>query len=353
MRSPLAWLLAIGMVGASMAGCNGSGGTPLAPSGPGNGGNGQPPNQLGTAFIRIIMASPDYVAPSGGGVDVYIDGTRVWQNVTYANFNGKAGGVGTAPFYVTSVFAVPLSPSAHNVQIYPAGAAAGNATQLATVTTGPGAVRTTVVIADKVFGALPLALQGIAFTEPTLVAPPGQSSNVVIHHAAPSGGSGTLTFGSITGYSASNPGSISCLGTVVFSNPPLPQSTKQLSFVNSGGATIGYYVANAQLNFCKAPPSAEFFPGTAATPPPPSLPNPPGSFNAGVVYPTPAPNVAGQPTPAPFNCNNTLPPTCGPTTPEALAALPNLTLYAIDAPPVPPATTPGIAIIGVYDSNTQ
>jgi len=342
-------LLAIAMVGAAMAGCSGSSGSPLSAGGAPNAGNGGGPNQIGTAFVRIINGSPDF-----GAIDVYVDNTRVWQNVPYANFNGKAGGVGTAPFYVTSVLAVPLSPTAHNIAVYAAGAAAGNATQQAAVTTAPGASRTTIVIADKVYGALPVALQAIPFTEPILVAPPGGADNVVFHHASPSGATGTIAVGTLAVKvgSSSNTITPTCKGQVTFSNPPTPQSIKVLPLVNSGGAPIGFYVGTVSstgTSACKNP-VAEFFPATSATPPPPSL----GGYpNSGIVYPTPAPNPPGQPSPPPFDCDSTLPPTCSGAAPEALAALPNLSLYAIDAAPVPPATTPGVTILGVFDSNTQ
>ena len=341
------------MIGAAVAGCGGSGSTPLTGGAQPNAGNGGQPNQLGTAFIRILMASPDYTSVTGGTpgccVDVYIDGTRVWQNVSYANFNGKAGGVTTAPFYVTSVLAVPLAPSSHNVQVYPAGAAAGNASQLATVTTSPGSVRTTIVIADKTFGVS--GLQIIPFTEPISNSAPGTNDNVIFHHAAPTAGSGTMAIGILK--SVGSTFQQVCSGTIGFSNPPSPQSIKTIPFVNSSGAPIGFYAANAQVNFCKAPPSAEFYPATTATPPPPAIPTPAGlgNFNAGVVYPTPAPNPPGQPTPAAFDCSSTLPPSCNGAASSALATLPNLSLYVIDAPPVPPATTPGIGIVGVFDSN--
>src|SRR5581483_4037975 len=102
MRSPLAWFLVVAMVGAAMAGCS-STGSPLSSGSPPNGGNGGFPPQVGTAYIRVINGSPDYLTPTGADIDVYIDGTRVWQNVPYANFNGKAGGVATSPYYVTSI----------------------------------------------------------------------------------------------------------------------------------------------------------------------------------------------------------------------------------------------------------
>jgi hypothetical protein len=275
---------------------------------------------------------------------------RVWQNVSYANFNGKAGGTTTAPFYVTSVQAVSLSPSAHNVVVYAAGAAPGNASQQASVTTAPGAARTTVVIADKVYGVAPVALQAIPFTEPALSAPPSLSDNVVIHHAAPSGGPGILAFGRLSLESTPSGQLIKtqCLGNLTFANPPIASSIKVLRLVNSGGAPIGFYVANSGITACRQP-IADFFPGTAATPsPPPSL----GGYpNSGVVYPTPVPSPPGQPIVPPLDCDSTLPPTCNGIPSDVLATLPNLSLYAIDSPVS--TTTATIAILGVFDSNTQ
>jgi len=366
MRSPLGWLLAISMIGAAVAGC-GTGSTPLGAGG-GNSGAGGGVPQGGTAFIRIIMGSPDYVTPAGvAAVDVYIDGTRVWQNVSYGNFNGKAGGVGTAPFYVTSVLGVALSPSSHNVAVYPAGQAAGNASQLAAVTTAPGAARTTVVIADKVYGAVPLAIQALAFTEPIVSAPIGVSATVIMHHASPSGAPGVLAVGTLA-VTTSSTGTVikpTCKGQMFFSNPPTNLSMKVFALVNSGGAPIGYYVANSgqARNGCKVP-LADFFPGTNATPPPPAPTSTPPSLagypNSGIIYPTPPPNPPGQPSPPPFDCDSVLPPTCNgaPPNPSAippnpLVSLPNLSLFALDAPAVPPSTVPGVLILGVFDPNQQ
>jgi len=266
---------------------------------------------------------------------------------------------------VTSVLAVALSPSSHNVTVYPAGQAAGNASQLATVTTAPGATRTTIVIADKVYGAVPLALQALAFTEPVLAAPAGFSDNVVIHHAAPSGAPGVLAVGSLSVATSSTGTTIkpTCRGIVVFSNPPTTLSMKTFPMVNSGGAPIGYYVANSGNKACKQP-LADFFPATNATPPPPAPTSSPPSLagypNSGIVYPTPPPNPPGQPAPPPFDCDSVLPPTCNGSPPSLdaippnpLGSLPNLSLYAIDAPAVPPSTVPGVLILGVFDSNTQ
>ena len=357
MRSPLVWFIVVAFIGAAVAGCGGSGA--LSPGSNGNAGGGGSVNQSGTAAIRVLMASPDFnsnplVNPGGCCVDVYIDNVRVWQNLGYGNFNGKAGGQTTSPYFVTSVQGTPLSPSAHAVTVYAAGAAPGNANQQASTVTSPGAVRTTVVIADKVFGAVPLVLQAIPFTEPALSAPIGESDNVVLHHAAPSGAPGLLAYGKLA-----VKGSIirpSCLGTLTFSNPPGPLGQKVVPLVHSGGAPIGFYVAGSGLVTCLMP-TAEFFPATQGTPsPPPSL----GGFpNSGIVYPTPIPNPPGQPSPPPFDCDSTLPPTCNgvPPNPQStpanpLATAPNLSLYAIDAPPSPPATTVGIAIVGIFDTNT-
>jgi hypothetical protein len=367
MRNPLAWLIVVAMIGAAVAGCGGSGALTAGSSG--NAGGGGTTTQSGTAAIRIIMASPDYITLNGvAAVDVYIDGTRVWQNVSYGNFNGKAGGQANPPYYVTSVQGAPLSPSAHNIQVYPAGAAPGNASQLATTTTTPGAVRTTVVIADKSAGVTPPTLQAIPFTEPTLEAPPGTSSNVVLHHAAPDGAPGLVAYGKLSVTTSSTGVTIktTCLGNLTFSNPPGPQSMKTIPLVRTGGSPIGYYFAGTGLSACKIA-FADFFPASAATPPPVPISagaSPPptlGGFpNSGVVYPTPLPNAPGQPSPPPYDCDSTLPPLCHgvPPNPEAtpanpLATAPNLSIYLIDAPPVPPSTTIGVMVIGVFDTNTQ
>ena len=356
MRSPLIWFVIVAFVGAAVAGCGGTGS--LGPGNNANSGGGGSTNQSGTASIRVLMASPDYnsnpgVNNNGCCIDVYIDNVRVWQNMSYATFNGKAGGSATPPYYVTSVQGAPLSPSAHSVTVYAAGAAPGNASQLASTTTAPGATRTTVVVADKVFGAIPLVLQAIPYTEPVLEAPFNVAANVVMHHASPSGAPGLLAYGKL----AVNGSSIlpSCLGTMTFSNPPGPLSEKLIPLVKSGGKPIGFYVAGSGISTCLMP-TAEFFPATQGTPsPPPSL----GGFpNSGIVYPTPIPNPPGVASPPPLDCDSTLPPTCNgvPPNPQQtplnpLVTLPNLSLYAIDAPPSPPATTVGIAIVGIFDSN--
>jgi Domain of unknown function (DUF4397) len=352
------------MVGAAMAGCS-STGNPLSTGSNPNGGNGGFPPQVGTALIRVINGSPDYLTPTGGGIDIYIDGTRVWQNMPYGNFNGKAGGVATSPYYVTSIAQVALAPSAHSIQVYPAGAAAGNGSLLASTTTLPGPYRTTVVVADKVFGAIPLALQAIPFLEPVLSAPSGFSDNVVIHHAAPNGAPGVLSTGTLAVHQNSGGVQIvpTCTGNLVFSNPPANLSQKVYKLVNNGNSPIGYYVANPGTVACHQP-IAEFFPGTAATAPPIPPSSPPPSLNgfpnSGIVYPTPIPSAAGRPVPLPFDCDSTLPPTCNgvppnpsATPPNPLVTSPNLSLYAIDAPPVPPATVPGVLILGVFDTNQQ
>jgi len=333
MRSALAWLVAIAMVGAALAGCGGTNGNPLSTGSGANGGTGGPPPAIGTAFVRILDAAPD----ANIAFDVYVDGTRVWQNISYGNFNGKAGGTGTAPFYITSVLAVPLAPTAHNIQLYLAGAAPGNATQQATATTAAGNTRTTVVIADN--GFLSGKWQLIPFTEPVLSAPPEVSDNVVIHHAA-EGAAGTIAWGTLTstGSGSATP-SPTFKGNLTYTNPPTNLSIGKLPLYTA--SFVNFYVATTGFKNQRTP-IATFAPGTT---------NVTMSSTGGLVYPTPAPNAPGQPAPSQYDCDNALPPTCGGTPASGLATLPNLSLYAVDAPAPPGTTVAPIGIIGVFDSN--
>jgi hypothetical protein len=339
MRSALGWLLAASMVGAALAGC-GANGTSLSGGGTGNSGTGGAPPAFGTAFIRVLDASPD--TNSAGtfvAFDVYVDNTRVWQNLSYANFNGKAGGTGTAPFYITSVLAVPLSPTGHNVTVYAAGAAPGNATQLASASTAPGNSRTTVVIMDKAFNTG--TFQALAYTEPVMVSPPGVDDNIYIFHAA-EGAAGTLAWGTIIG-GGSTKAVTTFRGNITFTTPPSAVTLGKLPLFNSNGAPTAFYVANTGRQF-DTTPIASLSPSSFPTPPPPVM--------GGIAYPTPAPGLSGQPAPLAFDCDNTFPPTCGGTPADALAALPNFQMFAIDAPPLTGQATPQTAIVGVFDSNT-
>jgi hypothetical protein len=347
MRSLVAWFVAVGMVGAALAGCGGSSGTPLGPGANPNGGVGGPPVNNSTFQLRVLNGSPDF-----GAIDVYVDGTRVWQNVKYGTF-GTTAAVANAPFYVTT-----FQPTAHNVAVVAAGATLSTATTQATATTSLAMGRTTIVVADKVFGTLVTpALVALTFAEPTLTAP-GASVNVILHHSAPSGAAGTIAYGSLAATSASSaPGALiipTFIGTLTFANPPncaLPgtrsigMSCALLPFVNSGGNAIGYYVANTGTAN-QTIPLACFAPGG----PPGTQPlTPPCAVSQFLqplgAYPTPPPPIPGQ-TSVPADSGNTLPSTNTDLDPN------NLSIYAVDVAPPPGQTIPGVGLIGVFDPNT-
>lgn len=348
MRSFLAWFVAIGMVGAALAGCGGSSGTALGPGANPNGQAGGPPINNSTIQLRVLNGTPDF-----GPIDVYVDGTRVWQNVKYGTF-GTTGAVTNAPFFVST-----FQPTQHNIAVVAAGATLSTATTQATATTSASMNRTTIVVADKVFGTLTTpALVALAFAEPTLAAPLN-SVNVVLHHAAPSGAAGTIAYGSLAATpSSGSPGGVliipTFIGNLTFANPPncatpgvahVGTSCALLPFVNSGGSPIGYYVANTgtanQTN-----PLACFAPGG----PPSNQPNvPPCAVSQFLqpqgAYPTPPPPAPGGTSP-PADAANTLPATDTAIDPN------NLSIYAIDVPPPTGQTIPGVGLIGVFDPNS-
>jgi hypothetical protein len=344
MRSLVAWFVAIGMVGAALAGCGGSSGTPLGPGSNPNGGAGGPPINNSTFQLRVLNGTPDF-----GPIDVYVDGTRVWQNVKYGTF-GTTGAVTNAPFYVTT-----FQPTAHNVAVVAAGATLSTATTQATATTSLAMGRTTIVVADKVFGVLTTpALVALAFAEPTLVAP-ATSVNVVLHHSAPSGAAGTIAFGSLSSSASGGLNVPTFIGNLTFANPPncaIPGAQKVgttcalLPFVNSGPNAIGYYVANTGTAN-QTVPLACFAPGG----PPPTQPNTPPCaisqfLQAQGAYPTPPPPAPGGTSP-PADAANTLPATDTSIDPN------NLSIYAVDVPPPTGQTIPGVGLIGVFDPNTN
>jgi hypothetical protein len=337
MRSILAWFVALGMVGAALAGCGGSNGTPLGPGSNPNGQQGVPPVNNSSFQLRVLNATPDF-----GAIDVYVDGARTWQNVKYGAF-GTTASVTNAPFYVN------VQPAAHNVAVVAAGATLSNATQQATATTSNTIARTTIVVADKVFGTLTTpALVALAFPEPTLVAPT-TAVNVVLHHGAPSGAPGSIAFGSLAAAASSSTfpaGSLTIptfINILTFGNPPSTASEFKLPFVNSGGAPIGYYVANTGAANQTTPIGCFAPGGPPASQPTSGAPCVVSQFlQLTGAYPTPPPPVPGQ-TSLPPDSGNTLPSTNTELDPN------NLSIYAVDTAPPPGSTTPGVGLIGVFD----
>jgi len=344
MRSPLAWLAVSGMLGAALVGCGGSNGTSLAPGSNPNGQTGGPPVNNTAFSMRVINASPDF-----GAIDVYVDGTRVWQNVKYGTF-GTTTSVTNAPFYVSN-----FQPSVHNIAVYQAGASAGSATQQASVSTTGQGQRTTIVVADKQFGVLTTpALVALAFTEPTAVSPTS-TANVIIHHAALNSLPGVVAYGSLGVNGSGQPFTVpTCLGTLTVPAVSTPNNTApaiaKIPFVNSNQAPIGYYVALSGTANCTNQ-LAYTNPGSPNVLPSPGAVVPAG----GLVYPSPAPAPPGQPAVPPYDTNSSLPATSAFYSASELATLTpnNYSAYIIDGPPNTGTTTPVPVFLSVFDPNSN
>jgi hypothetical protein len=340
MRSPLPWLAIASILVAGVAGCSGTNSTPLTPGSQPNATTGGPPQNNGTYGIRVLNASPDF-----GGIDVYVDGNRVWQNVKYGTW-GVTASVTNAPFYVTN-----FQQAAHNVAVYAAGAAAGTGSLQASVTTSATATHTTIVVADKVFGVLTTpALASLAYAEPSSQTPLNQG-NVIMHHAALNSLQGVIAYGSLAPGAKGNPFVIpTCLGTLTSPSLATPANTTtaigKIQGVNTNATPIGYYVALSGTQNC-VNPLAFINPGSA---------NPAGSnLSGGVAYPSPPPPAPGS-SPAPsYDTNSSIPPTSPAYTPAILQEfVPNtFSVYIVDGPPLPGTTVPVPVLIGTFDPNTN
>lgn len=126
----------------------------------------------GTAFVRIIHATPDV-----GTVDIFVDGSKLLSNFQYATVTGY----------------VPIPSGAHMVQIALIGKGANAAVITQTISVSPGGVYTVAALGRAATG---FSLN--VFSDNNIVSSTGNTAKVRVYHLSPGTGAVNVTNGNAT-----------------------------------------------------------------------------------------------------------------------------------------------------------